>query len=47
LALTGLVSSRLGDAETRQTRAIWRNVVGGALAMAVTYLVGMTVGGAG
>jgi vacuolar iron transporter family protein len=47
LALTGLISSRLGDAETRRTRAIWRNVLGGALAMAVTYLVGMAVGGVG
>jgi VIT1/CCC1 family predicted Fe2+/Mn2+ transporter len=47
LALTGLISARLGDAETRRARAIWRNVLGGALAMAVTYLVGMAVGGVG
>jgi vacuolar iron transporter family protein len=47
LALTGLISSRLGDAETRQARAIARNVIGGALAMTITYLVGAAVGGLG
>lgn len=47
LALTGLISSRVGDAELRQARAIWRNVFGGALAMAVTYGVGTAVGGLG
>jgi VIT1/CCC1 family predicted Fe2+/Mn2+ transporter len=47
LVLTGLISARLGDAEIRQTRAIWRNVLGGALAMTVTYLVGVAVGGVG
>ncbi|HYJ67573.1 MAG TPA: VIT family protein [Nocardioidaceae bacterium] len=47
LALTGLISSRLGDSEIRQTRAIWRNVIGGALAMGVTYLVGIAIGDVG
>lgn len=43
LALTGVVSSRLGSAAPG--RAVLRNVVGGAVAMAVTYLVGRAVGG--
>jgi len=47
LALTGFISSRIGDARTRQARAIARNVVGGALAMTITYLVGTAVGGLG
>lgn len=42
LALTGAVSARLGDSSGR--RAMLRNVVGGALAMIVTYLVGTAVG---
>ncbi len=43
LALTGALSARLGGA--RQSPAITRLVVGGALAMAVTYGVGQLVGG--
>lgn len=42
LALTGGVSARLGDAPVRP--AIVRNVVGGALAMAVTWGIGHLVG---
>ena len=45
LALTGLISARVGEAVGRQWRAIRRNVFGGALAMTVTYLVGMAIGG--
>jgi vacuolar iron transporter family protein len=45
LALTGLISARIGDAETRQGRAVLRNVIGGAIAMGVTYAVGTAVGG--
>jgi vacuolar iron transporter family protein len=47
LALTGLISSQIGQAQTRQLRAIARNVIGGALAMTITYLVGTAVGGLG
>ncbi len=42
LALTGLVSARLSLSP--RTRAIVRNVVGGLLAMGVTYLIGSLVG---
>ncbi len=42
LALTGLVSARLGGAAPG--RAVLRNVLGGAVAMAVTYLIGRLVG---
>ena len=42
LALTGTISATLGGA--RKTRAILRVVLGGALAMAVTYGVGQLVG---
>ena len=42
LALTGWTSARLGYG--RVTRAVLRNVVGGAFAMAVTYLIGTLVG---
>jgi VIT1/CCC1 family predicted Fe2+/Mn2+ transporter len=42
LALTGTVSAILGGA--RKRRAILRVVLGGALAMLVTYSVGQTVG---
>ncbi|XVU29700.1 VIT1/CCC1 transporter family protein [Actinoplanes sp. CA-054009] len=42
LALTGWLSARLGGA--RRGRAILRLVVGGALAMAVTYGIGSLVG---
>jgi VIT1/CCC1 family predicted Fe2+/Mn2+ transporter len=42
LALTGLISARLGDADTRP--AILRNVGVGALTMLVTYYVGLLFG---
>lgn len=42
LALTGWVSSSVGGSRTRP--AVLRNVIGGALAMAVTYGVGSLVG---
>jgi VIT1/CCC1 family predicted Fe2+/Mn2+ transporter len=42
LALTGWASARLGEADVR--RAVLRNVAGGLLAMAVTYLIGQLVG---
>ncbi|QDQ10794.1 VIT family protein [Streptomyces spectabilis] len=45
LALTGLASARLGAAEARP--AVLRNVLGGALAMAVTYAAGALLGAAG
>lgn len=44
LAITGFVSARLGGAATG--RAVVRNVLGGALAMAVTYGIGTLLGGA-
>lgn len=44
LAITGLVSARLGGADPR--RAILRVTVGGALAMAITYIIGYFIGGA-
>jgi vacuolar iron transporter family protein len=44
LVLTGSVSARLGDAPVRP--AVARNVGVGVLAMAVTYVVGLVVGGA-
>jgi VIT1/CCC1 family predicted Fe2+/Mn2+ transporter len=43
LALTGFASARFAEADER--RAIIRNVVGGLLAMAVTYGIGTLVGG--
>lgn len=43
LAITGFVSARLGGADPR--RAILRVVVGGALAMAITFLIGHLFGG--
>ncbi len=43
LASTGLVSARLGDADAR--RATVRVVLGGLVAMAVTYGIGTLVGG--
>nr|WP_310965098.1 VIT family protein [Nocardioides marmorisolisilvae] len=43
LVLTGWLSAWAGDAP--RLRAIVRNVAGGALAMAVTYLIGSIVGG--
>lgn len=42
LALTGLVAARFSDAEPR--RAVLRNVLGGSVAMVVTYAVGSFVG---
>ena len=42
LAAAGVIQARLGYSEPR--RAITRNVVGGLLAMTVTYLVGSLVG---
>jgi VIT1/CCC1 family predicted Fe2+/Mn2+ transporter len=42
LAITGSVSSRLGRAPA--LRAILRNVIGGAVAMAITYLIGRLIG---
>ena len=44
LAITGSVSARLGGA--RRGRAVMRVVVGGALAMAITYAIGRLVGAA-
>jgi vacuolar iron transporter family protein len=43
LAVTGSVSARLGSAPVG--RAVLRNIAGGLLAMAVTYLLGGLVGG--
>ncbi len=43
LAITGLVSARLGGADPK--RAVGRVVVGGAIAMAITYLIGYLFGG--
>ena len=43
LAFTGWLSARLGDA--RIGRAVRRNIVGGVLAMVVTYGIGTAVGG--
>ena len=45
LALTGWISARLGSAGV--ARALRRNVLGGALAMAVTYGIGLLVGSLG
>ncbi|MGW4243526.1 VIT1/CCC1 transporter family protein [Nocardia sp. NPDC004722] len=45
LAVTGSVSSRLGGSEPR--RAVLRVVIGGALAMAVTYGIGQLAGVSG
>ncbi|MFE1884886.1 VIT1/CCC1 transporter family protein [Streptomyces diastatochromogenes] len=45
LVLTGWSSARLGAADPR--RAVLRNVVGGALAMGVTYAAGTLLGAAG
>jgi VIT1/CCC1 family predicted Fe2+/Mn2+ transporter len=42
LVLTGLVAARFSDADPR--RAVLRNVLGGSVAMAVTYAVGLLVG---
>jgi VIT1/CCC1 family predicted Fe2+/Mn2+ transporter len=45
LVLTGWTSARLGAADPR--RAVLRNVVGGALAMGVTYAAGSLLSAAG
>ncbi|MDF2265321.1 VIT family protein [Streptomyces coacervatus] len=45
LVLTGWTSARLGGA--RPGQAVLRNVVGGALAMGVTYVAGTLLGAAG
>jgi VIT1/CCC1 family predicted Fe2+/Mn2+ transporter len=42
LVLTGWLSAAAGEAN--RLRAIARNVVGGLLAMGVTYLIGSLVG---
>ncbi|HEY0216569.1 MAG TPA: VIT1/CCC1 transporter family protein [Cellulomonas sp.] len=42
LTVTGAVSARLGGSDAR--RAVLRNVVGGSLAMAITYGIGALVG---
>jgi VIT1/CCC1 family predicted Fe2+/Mn2+ transporter len=42
LVITGHVSARLGRAAP--ARAIVRNVIGGALAMGITYVVGSLIG---
>ena len=42
LAGTGLLAARLGSAPVG--RSLWRNVIGGLLAMAVTYGIGTLVG---
>lgn len=42
LAITGLTSAKLGDAPRKP--AIFRNVVGGGLALAITYAIGYLVG---
>jgi VIT1/CCC1 family predicted Fe2+/Mn2+ transporter len=42
LGLTGFLSSRIGEAPARP--AVVRNVVGGLLAMGVTYAVGLLIG---
>jgi len=42
LGLTGIISARLGGAPA--TKPVWRNVIGGLVAMAVTYAIGALVG---
>jgi vacuolar iron transporter family protein len=42
LGITGVVSGRVGKAPL--TRPFWRNVIGGSVAMAVTYGIGSLVG---
>lgn len=43
LAITGYVSAKIAKSPTR--RAVLRNLAGGALAMAITYGIGLLVGG--
>ena len=45
LALTGTISARLGGAN--KGKAVLRIVVGGAIAMAVTFGIGQLLGAAG
>ena len=42
LALTGVISARLGGAN--RSKAVWRNVFGGLVAMGVTYGIGSLIG---
>ena len=42
LGATGLLAARLGSAPV--ARSLWRNVIGGLVAMAVTYAIGTLVG---
>jgi len=42
LMITGFASARLGGAPV--VRAVLRNVIGGAVAMVITYLIGMVAG---
>lgn len=42
LAVTGLASARV--AHSSRSKALWRNVLGGSLAMAVTYGIGALLG---
>jgi len=42
LGVTGVVSGRIG--QSRLARPFWRNVIGGSVAMAVTYGIGSLVG---
>jgi VIT1/CCC1 family predicted Fe2+/Mn2+ transporter len=42
LMLTGAVSAGLGGAP--KGRAVLRNVIGGGLALVITYLIGLLVG---
>jgi vacuolar iron transporter family protein len=44
LTLTGAVSAQLGGAPVG--RAMMRNIIGGGLALAITYVIGHAVGGA-
>jgi len=44
LVITGAVSARLGGAPPG--RAVLRNVIGGVLALAITYAIGHLVGAA-
>jgi VIT1/CCC1 family predicted Fe2+/Mn2+ transporter len=42
LGVTGLVSAQLGSAP--RARPFWRNVIGGSLAMGITYAIGTLLG---
>lgn len=45
LVVTGWVGARLGDSPVRPS--VLRNVVGGGLAMAITYAAGSLIGASG